>query len=112
MSEDAKNAVAYGLSAILIVFAIGSGIWVTGKAIGGIGHWWHSITTTSPEEQAKLDARNKAADAEWAKDPTNPQVIAQKCLDRGGTPTFSAWDGRVTSCKGAEGKSVNIEVNQ
>lgn len=72
----------------------------------GVVHSWQSgITTSTPAEQkAEADA--------WSKDPTNPKVVAQKCLDHGGTPTFSAWDGRVTSCKGADNKSVNIEVNQ
>lgn len=112
MSEYAKNAIGYGIATIMIVFAIGCGIWVAGKTIGGIGNWWHSINKTSPEEQAQRDAAYKASAEAWAKDPTNPKVVAQKCLDNGGTPTFSAWDGRVTSCAGAEGKSVNIEVNQ
>lgn len=69
-------------------------------------HAWQSIQShpTLTQQKAAAEAR--------AKDPTNPKVIAQKCLDHGGTPTFSAWDGRVTSCKGTDNKSVNIEVNQ
>lgn len=32
MTEDAKDAIGYGIAALLIVLAIGSGIWITGKA--------------------------------------------------------------------------------
>lgn len=75
----------------------------------GIRNWWHNETTTSPEEQAEIDKAN----AEWAKDPRNPKFVGQKCIDAGGIPNYSAWDGDVKECKGVgNNKNVNIEVNQ
>lgn len=86
------------------------GVWnITTGTFNGIGNWWHTVTTVTPEEQAEIDKAN----AEWAKDPRNPKVVGQKCIDAGGIPDYSAWDGDVKECKGVgNNKSVNIEVNQ
>ena len=91
-----------------VLICLGSG-WIAIGIGRGLASTWHNITTVSPEERQAAEA----AEAAWATSPENPKVIAQKCLDRGGIPTFSAWDGRVTSCQGGDpSKSVNIEVNQ
>lgn len=109
MSEDAKNSIGYGLAAIFIVIAIGAGIWVAGQAIGGVGNWWSSIHYTSPEEQAQRAATQKAYDDEWAKDPRNPKVAGQKCLDLGGIPDYSAWDGDVKECRKPGGGNIDVK---
>lgn len=95
----------------LVVAAVA--IWGMIALFGAVGSWWHSITYVSPEEQAAQDERWRKAREEWAKDPTNPDVIAQACIDRGGTPITSWWDGRVVRCDGASGdKNVKVEVSQ
>jgi len=91
------------------VVAVGLGIWIGGKAICGVGHWWHSVTYSTPEEQAQQDARAKAAADEWAKDPRNPKVAGQKCLDLGGIPDYSAWDGDVKACNKPGGGNIDIK---
>lgn len=79
----------------------------------GVGNWWHDVTTQTAEEKAASDKAYAEAEAEWAKDPRNPKVVGQKCIDAGGIPDYSAWDGDVKECKGVgNNKSVNIEVNQ
>lgn len=108
MSEDAKNAIGYGIATLLIVLAIGAGLWIAGQAIGGVGNWWHSITYESPEEKAKDAAAAQAAADEWAKDPRNPKVAGQKCLDLGGVPDYSAWDGDVKACRKPGGGDIDI----
>lgn len=106
MNEDAKDAIGYGLATLFVVVAIILSSW-------GIRTVWHHMTYQSPEQKAAQAAADRQAADEWAKDPTNPAVIAKKCEDAGGTPTFSAWDGRVTDCKGVnDSKSVNVTVNQ
>lgn len=109
MSDDAKNAIGYGIATILIVVAVGAGLWIAGQAIGGVGNWWHGITSVSPEEQAKRDAAAKAADEAWAKDPRNPKVAGQACLDAGGIPDYSAWDGDVKACNKPGGGNIDVK---
>lgn len=75
---------------------------------GGIGNWWNSATSVSPEQQARWD---KEAE-EYKSSPLNPENIAKHCMEQGGVPITSAWDGRVKECKGSGDKNVNIEVNQ
>ncbi len=73
----------------------------------GIVKGWQSAQSHSSA------AQQKAKDEAWAKDPTNPKVVAQKCLDAGGYPKVSSWDGSVTcNAKGGSNKNVNIKVNQ
>jgi hypothetical protein len=116
MSKEQDTSIFMGAvyavgSLIMLTFAVLFCLLIIKVSLGaysGVRNWAHSITTTSPEEQAAI----KQADEEWANDPTNPAVVGQKCLDRGGTPIYSAWDGRVKSCQGNDGKSVKIEVNQ
>jgi len=104
------------VGALLAIAVIAFILWWAGVAVvngfQGIGNWWHDVTTQTAEEKAATDKAYADAEAEWKKDPTNPDVIAQKCIDNGGTPIISAWSGNVKECKGAENKSVNIEVNQ
>lgn len=108
MSNDAKDALVYSFAAILVAVAIGIGIWVVGFTLNGIGNWWGGITkpyVLTPEDRAQ----NAKRDAEWAKDPRNPKVQGQKCLDLGGVPDFSAWDGDVKACNTLNGGNVDIK---
>jgi len=110
MSKEAKDAIGYGLAVLFTVIGIVIAVWFSAWAVRSV---WHSLFYVSPQQKAAQAAKDAQDAAEWAKDPTNPQVVAKKCEDKGGTPTFSAWDGRVTDCKGVDNsKSVNIEVNQ
>jgi len=111
MSRLLQN-ISYIVAIAFIVLATGIicllVLWGVVSVTRGTTHWIHDAVTISPQEQATIDAKA----AEWAKDPTNPDVIAQKCLDRGGTPIISSWDGSVKRCDGTNKKNVNIEVNQ
>lgn len=74
----------------VIVGIVLFGVW----SISSIGTWYNN-TVNSPEAKA---AQEKA-DAEWKMSPKNPEVAGQKCLDSGGYPKYSAWDGRFLECK-------------
>lgn len=101
----ATLAVACILAVVFVLNICLAGIsWV----VGGIGNAWNDATTLSTEERMQIERAN----AEWAKDPTNPAVVGKNCMDKGGTPVYSAWDGRVKECQGVNNKNVNIEVNQ
>ncbi|BAS17610.1 hypothetical protein AHiyo8_59130 [Arthrobacter sp. Hiyo8] len=62
----------------------------------GFGGWWNGLWTVTPKDTAYAEQQQK----DWAKDPANPSVAGQKCLDMGGYPQYSAWDGRFLDCKG------------
>lgn len=110
MSKDAKEALAYGFATLMIVAAVILAGWCTVFVFKGIGNWWHSVTYDSPEEKAQQEAKSKAYDEAWAKDPRNPKVAGQACLDAGGIPDYSSWDGDVKACNKPGGG--NIEVKQ
>lgn len=99
----------------LVVLAVAiAAVWVIGTFAWGlsVGIWngMQSELTVSPEEKAQIEKAAK----DWETDPRNPKVAGQKCLDLGGVPDYSAWDGDVKACNkpGADGKNVKIEVNQ
>lgn len=105
MSKESSDMLANGIGILCTVAAVIGAIWFVAWGTGKI---IHSMTYVSPETAAQIEQENK----EWETDPRNPKVAGQYCLDRGGIPTYSAWDGRLKDCKGSNGKSVNIEVNQ
>lgn len=93
---------AFGIAGAIVA------IWIVIQLLTGLGGWWHDINTVSPERQQEIDRQAE----EWKKSPMNPKVAGQKCLDAGGYPVYSAWDGRFDKCEGAGNKSVDIEINQ
>lgn len=107
--EQLGDAILAILGLIAIATAVVVAVLVIIWFCRGIQRSWTSAMTIDPQEQAEIDKAN----AEWEKDPRNPKVVGQKCLDMGGIPDYSAWDGDVKACRGAgNNKSVNIEVNQ
>lgn len=110
MSDETKDALGFAFAFLAITAGIVIGVWFAGQVIGAVGSWWSSVTYVSPEERAKRDAEHRQADEEWAKDPRNPKVTGQACLDAGGIPDYSAWDGDVKACNKPGGG--NIEVKQ
>lgn len=103
-SIEVLCAVAAMLSIVGLIVLV---IWLLSFPFNAIGSWWNN----SIAESNKV---TEAQEKEWATHPKNPKVVGQKCIDSGGFPTYSAWDGRFLECKGKEGneKNVNIEVNQ
>ena len=103
--EHFETILAFVVTAILCLAILGLVMWMT----RGVINWIRSATTVTQEE---ADAKRKS-DELWAKNPLNPDLIAQKCLDAGGYPKRSSWDGSI-SChdKGGGNKDVKIEVNQ
>jgi len=95
MSNEAKDALGFSVAFVGIVLAIGLVVIVIGWILGGIGKWWSEVTATTPEQEAYYEQQEK----EWATDPKNPKVAGKKCLDDGGYPKYSAWDGRFLECK-------------
>lgn len=79
-------AAALGVTAIIAVF-----VW--GVCVGMWNGLQREFTITS-EEQSKIDKDNEA----WSKDARNPKVAGQACIDRGGVPRYSNWDGEVFEC--------------
>ena len=111
-SGKAKQALEIAGGLIAITIAVLVCLLIVKVSLGAY-NWVHDGVTTSPQERAALDKEYAAEEAAWAKDPTNPKVVAQKCLDKGGTPIISSWDGHVKECQGVDkSKNVNIEVNQ
>ena len=106
-SEIAQVAGGLIVICIALLFCL-----LIAKASVGAYRGFHNWVTVTPAERAATDKRIAEENAAWAKDPTKPAVIAQKCIDRGGTPIVSSWDGRIRRCDGVDNKSVNIEVNQ
>lgn len=79
-------AVALSIAAIIAVF-----VW--GVCVG----MWNGMQaefTITPEEQAKIDQSNK----DWETDARNPKVAGKACIDKGGIPRYSNWDGEVFDC--------------
>lgn len=107
--SNTKDAMRYGVSALCIVLAIGAGIWIAGKTITGVGNWFYSSTYGSPEERAKQAQEEKADKEAWKTDPRNPKVAGQACLDAGGVPSYSGWDGELTDCKIIQEKKFDKE---
>lgn len=94
MSDDAKDTLATGAGILMAVVGIAIAGWIVIQACAGIGSWFKDhpiVTLPSAEEQKK-------ADEEWSKDPRNPKVAGQACIDRGGIPRYSNWDGEVFRC--------------
>lgn len=89
--EDIRDC---SIAAVCITAAIVIGIWAIGWIGSGIGQWWQYATYVSPEQKAEARAEEEA----WAKDARNPAVAGQACIDAGGVPKYSNWDGDVTSC--------------
>lgn len=74
-----------------VVFIIGTFVW--GLCVG----MWNGMQagfTITPEEQAKIDR----ADKDWETDARNPKVAGKACIDKGGIPRYSNWDGEVFRC--------------
>lgn len=94
MSEDAKDAVAYGFGIICVTVAIWIFVNIVGIVFGGIGKWWSDITYVSPETKAQIQKERD----EWEKDPLNPENIMRKCLDEGGYPEYHTWKGGDVTC--------------
>ena len=109
MQQKAKDALGYGGGALMAIAAVVIAGWLVIQVCTGIGNWWHGITYTSPEERAATAAAEKQAAEEWAKDPRNPKVAGQKCLDLGGIPDYSSWDGDVKSCNKPGGGNIDIK---
>lgn len=96
MSDEAKDALGFAAAFIGIVVAIGIAVIVIGWVLGSIGNFFKSATEVTPEQRAAIEQSEK----EWQTSPKNPKVAGQKCLDSGGFPKYSAWDGRFLECKG------------
>lgn len=96
MSNEAKEAWSFAGAFLAVVIAIGLAVIVIGWILGGIGNFFKSATEVSPETKAAIEQQDK----EWTTNPKNPRVAGQKCLDAGGFPKYSAWDGRFLECKG------------
>lgn len=95
MSKEAQDALAFTAAFIGIVIAIGASVIIIGWVLGSVGKWWSDVSTVTPEQKAEYEKQDK----EWASDPKNPKVAGQKCLDSGGYPKYSAWDGRFLECE-------------
>lgn len=104
MSED-KPGVFEFLAGVAGIVVIGICAWLFISFCGWVGRGLHNFTTISPQEQASIDKANK----EWETDPRNPKVVGQKCLDLGGVPDYSSWDGDVKACRKPGGGNVDIE---
>ncbi len=76
-----------------------------------IGTWANDILTTTPEEAAEesykrsliIDEQRRQRE-EDLKDPSSQASIAKACIERGGTPRYSNWDGEIFECKKDEEK--------
>ena len=100
----------FGAIGVLVMVAAGAlVVWTASFVINGVGSWWYSITYVSPEEQARREAAYAEQEEAWAKDPRNPKVAGQKCLDLGGVPDYSAWDGDVKACNKPGGGNIDIK---
>jgi hypothetical protein len=94
MRDNAKDAVGYGLGAVLVVVAILIALWGFGWVGGGIAKWWNDTTYIKPVTQADKDREreNAVRDLELElKDPTSYAAIRKKCLDSGGFPGSDGW---------------------
>lgn len=110
--EAVANVLAVCVSIAAIIGVIFIAILFVQWSFRGVGNWWHTTTSKTPEEQKAYDKAVEEATEEWKTNPQNPEYVGKLCLERGGIPTYSNWDGEVTSCKGTGDKNVNIEVNQ
>lgn len=93
-NNDITETISYLLTIVTAIAAATGVVLLIIWGINSIGSWYNS-TVNSPEAKA---AQEKA-DAEWKTSPKNPEVAGQKCLDSGGYPKYSAWDGRFLECK-------------
>lgn len=89
MSSDVKDFMAFTGCLVAIVLVVGAVIWGIGWAWANTTEWFEDHPVITVNEDA----------AKWKSDPRNPAVAGQRCLDSGGYPKYSAWDGRFLDCR-------------
>jgi hypothetical protein len=83
--------------ALGVAFIIGAFVW--GLGVGMYNGVVKSFEVT-PEEKARIEKENK----DWETDARNPKIAGQACIDKGGIPRYSNWDGEVFRCDIIEDK--------
>ncbi len=114
MSNQAKSVLAYGSGFLAAVAGIALAGWVCVLIASTVGAWWSGLWHVDEQEREEFETAAKKREANWSRDPRNPKVAGQKCLDLGGVPRYSAWTGQVVECNkpGANQVNIHTEVNQ
>jgi hypothetical protein len=110
--NDVQSALGTVIGACIAIAAVLLVVWGALLFLGFLGNGirdsWNAMTHMTPEQKAAQEKRQK----EWETDPRNPKVAGQKCLDLGGVPDYSAWDGDVKECNKPGGGNIDIDIRQ
>lgn len=91
LALKAMGAIVALATALGVVFIIGTFVW---SLCVGMWSGIQATFTITSEERAQIEKENK----EWETDARNPKVAGKACIDRGGIPRYSNWDGEVFRC--------------
>lgn len=99
MNKKIEDAIAFGISSILVSIALFICFWTAGMVFGAIGNWLGELAKSEQPTQQDI----KEAE-EWKKDPLNPDNQARKCLKEGGYPEYHYWKGGDVTCEKSKAK--------